>query len=157
MRNVRWTSVRVFSSESETLRDLIHVKRFQKRRLRGLPSYMLKDSADFMHDYPSTLFVCITCKGIFRDPRAVPIDLEQRYRTDPYPIELLNHLWKVYTTEYNNDRAWLLSHGLSRGAKILEIGSHVGAFLAFCEAQGWDATGIDIGSDVANYARMKGA
>jgi SAM-dependent methyltransferase len=45
---------------------------------------------------------------------------------------------------------------LAEGARVLEVGCFVGAFLDACAECGWLATGVDIGEETSEYARRKG-
>ena len=45
---------------------------------------------------------------------------------------------------------------LRPGARILEVGSHYGAFLQAAKEWGWEAIGVDVGKDTTRFARSKG-
>jgi SAM-dependent methyltransferase len=109
-----------------------------------------------MHSYAADLFDCEACATIFRDPTLVPRDLEQRYRADPYEPGELERLWRAGIAECRRQRGWLRSQGLHAGARVLEIGSYVGSFLSFAREMGCEAVGVDIGRDVAAFARARG-
>ncbi|MFB5191769.1 class I SAM-dependent methyltransferase [Alicyclobacillus fastidiosus] len=146
----------VFCSKEEISSDIAYVKGYFQRRFQDVPAYMFKDTCDFMYDDPCVVYSCCDCSSIFRDPNSITSHIEELYQEDEYPIDLLDHLWNRYQEEYTNDKTWLTSLGLQKGSRVLEIGSHVGAFLWFAQEQGWDAEGLDIGNDVSTYARSKG-
>jgi SAM-dependent methyltransferase len=122
----------------------------------------LKDTTELMYGVPAAVQFCPRCSTLARDPATIPTDIDARYRDDPYPAPTLDRLWECYTAHYRRDRAWLgpllrlPSTSLNgRVPRLLEIGSHVGAFLAVAGAHGWDACGLDVGTDVTGYARAR--
>lgn len=124
----------------------------------------LKDSADLMYGYPADILSCPGCHSLYRAPDSIPADIHARYREDRYPPQTLDRLWDRYTQSYHHDREWMLEQltptpdraSADRRPELLEIGSHVGAFLAYAGAHGWSAHGLDVGIAVTRYAQSRG-
>ncbi len=122
----------------------------------------LKDSADLMYGYPADILRCPECGSLYRDPGSIPGDIQARYREDPYPPATLERLWNSYARSYEQDQAWMRRQLATGGQpvderpRLLEIGSHVGALLAYADQAGWRAHGWDVGAAVTAYARSRG-
>ncbi len=127
----------------------------------------LKDSAELMYGFAADVLACGRCGSLYRDPGSVPADIQQRYRDDPYPPATLDRLFDRYTESYKRDHRWMTTQltppprrrvPTSRERpRLLEVGSHVGAFLAYASGHGWAAHGVDVGTAVTEYARCRGA
>lgn len=124
----------------------------------------LKDSAELMYGFPADVLTCARCGSLYRDPDSVPADIHQRYRDDPYPPATLDRLFGRYASSYRRDHDWMRQQltpppgAAATGGRpsLLEVGSHVGAFLAYAAGQGWSAHGVDVGAAVTDYARLRG-
>jgi len=119
------------------------------------PDYMLKDHAYFTHSYDADLFACNDCGHITRNPRLSPDQTFQEYSKDIYHPEWLIANYEPYYLSFK-DETPSITERLKLGSKILEIGSHVGGFMRLATELGFDATGIDIGECVCDFAKNKG-
>ncbi len=88
-----------------------------------------------MHSTPVSVYRCDGCRSIFRDPAAVPCDLEARYRHDAYPERELERLRTCEVAAFAEDGDWWRAHVLVRGSRVLEIGSYVGGFLTLARRE----------------------
>lgn len=109
------------------------------------------DLTKFMHGEPAEVLMCTKC-GTLRRQDARPA----RYESDQYDAALLRHLYPRYREAFEQKRMHYEAL-LDAGADILEVGSHVGAFLEVAEGWGWKPVGLDIGADTAAFARKQGA
>ena len=110
----------------------------------------LMDLTRFMHGGPARLLFCANCGTAQRDESA-----EADYAADIYDLDLLKHLYPRYLAAFQHKqpfyRALIRPH-----ADVLELGSHLGAFLEAAETWCWKPTGIDVGHDTSSFARERG-
>lgn len=78
------------------------------------------------------------------------------YADDIYDSSLLSLLYPRYVRAFEDKRAQYLPE-LRNHAEVLELGSHLGAFLQTAEEWGWRPTGLDIGESTSAFARRQGA
>lgn len=78
------------------------------------------------------------------------------YETDQYDAELLRLVYPRYLQAFERKRP-RYEPLLRPRAEVLEIGSHVGAFLEAAENWGWKPIGLDIGAETSAFARRQGA
>lgn len=127
---------------------------FVKERLnRRAHPEELKDLTDFFHNERADLLECQTCTLLLRQPREAPP--AEEYSEDEYDPELMERLYPSYVQAFRakeKDYRGLLPHG----AKVLEVGSHYGAFLQAAAEWGWHAEGVDVGKDTSRFAKSKG-
>jgi SAM-dependent methyltransferase len=116
----------------------------------------LVDGRRLMHSTPAPVLSCDSCGSIFRDPQAVADDLVTRYRDDEYGEAELDRLYRRGVVRCARDRRWWRALGLESGARVLEIGSYVGALLSYLGRIGCQATGVDVGREVSEFARARG-
>jgi SAM-dependent methyltransferase len=116
----------------------------------------LADGRRLMHSTPVPILSCGSCGSLFRDPQMVPDDLVARYENDAYGEAELERLYRRGVVRCERDRQWLRTLGLESGTRVLEIGSYVGALLSFLRRIGCEATGIDVGRGVSEFARARG-
>jgi hypothetical protein len=109
----------------------------------------LMDLTRFMHGGPGCLLVCPNCGVLRRDEDDSP-----HYETDVYDPELLTYLYPRYLRAFDEKRQYKFL--LRNNAEILELGSHLGAFLQIAEQWGWRPIGLDIGSATSSFARRIG-
>jgi SAM-dependent methyltransferase len=126
---------------------------FVRERLRTTadPSE-LKDLTEFMHGDPAPLYSCRRCGLLIRGEAAVRA--ADDYGRDSNDRDLMRQLLPRYVEAFRRKdayRGWLPGH-----ARVLEIGSHLGAFLQVAEEWNWDASGLDAGGDTAGFARESG-
>jgi hypothetical protein len=67
----------------------------------------------------------------------------------------MQHLYPRYRDAFAQKREHFQPL-LPQGAKVLEVGSHLGAFLETAETWGWKPLGLDIGKDTSAFARRQG-
>ncbi|MBI2686796.1 MAG: class I SAM-dependent methyltransferase [Acidobacteria bacterium] len=125
--------------------------RFVSRRLgHKLGPYESTDLTRFTHGAPGRLLACRACRTLLRDESPAA-----RYEDDPSDPILLRHLYPRYLQAFRQKRL-AYQHLLRPGAEVLEIGSHLGAFLQTAEEWGWRPTGLDIGKSASAFARQQG-
>jgi len=109
------------------------------------------DLTRFMHGSPARVVTCTTCGTLRRCEEHTA-----NYESDRYDPALLRHLYPHYLRAFERKRTRYQPLLPSR-AEVLEIGSHVGAFLEAAENWGWKPIGLDIGADTSDFARRQGA
>lgn len=108
------------------------------------------DLTEFMHGGPASVLSCRQCGMFFREEPQ-----EATYQDDLYDTALLAHLYPRYLAAFREKQR---QYGflLRPGAEVLELGSHLGAFLQTAEEWGWRPTGLDIGASSSAFARRQG-
>src|SRR5690242_12788789 len=102
-------------------------ERFIRERLaRPVKRDELKDLTDFFHQGRAAILQCDACGLLVRDERETP--LAETYSEDEYDPSVMEHLYPQYLEAFRakEDPYRKL---LTPGARVLEIGSHYGAFL----------------------------
>lgn len=145
----------VITSTLEQLEKECRVREaFVRERLsRRAHPQELKDLTDFFHNEPAHLLECQTCTLLLRQAHEVPP--AEEYSEDEYDHALMERLYPRYVQAFRakeKDYRGLLP----AGAKVLEVGSHYGAFLQTAAEWGWHAEGIDVGRDTSRFAKSKG-
>jgi SAM-dependent methyltransferase len=127
---------------------------FVKERLnRRAHPEELKDLTDFFHNERADLLQCQTCTLLLRQAQETPPADE--YSVDEYNAQLMERLYPRYVQAFRakeKDYRGLLPVS----AKVLEVGSHYGAFLQTAAEWGWRAEGVDVGKDTSRFAKSKG-
>lgn len=108
------------------------------------------DLTRFMHDGPAEIVSCSHCGTIRRNEQQAA-----HYEADHYDSDLMRHLYPRYRQAFAEKQDHYRSL-LPPGAEVLEVGSHLGAFLEVAEGWGWRATGLDIGLETSAFARRHG-
>ncbi len=108
------------------------------------------DLTRFMHGGPARLLSCRLCGTRLREEGTRP-----QYEIDAYDTALLDHLYPRYVRAFEQKRSPYRKL-LRPGAEVLEVGSHLGAFLEVAEEWGWRPTGLDIGASTSAYAKRQG-
>jgi SAM-dependent methyltransferase len=129
-------------------------ERFIKERLaRPASKPELKDLTDFFHQAKAEILECTECALLYRrELESPPADA---YSEDEYDLTVMEHLYPGYLDAFRAKETPY--HALlPPGARVLEVGSHYGAFLQTAQEWGWRAEGVDIGKDTARFARGKG-
>jgi SAM-dependent methyltransferase len=134
--------------------------RYREELFRSLfkphtPDYILKDHIYFTHTYKARLVACKRCGLVYRDPRLSEESATQEYSEDIYHPEWLEASYSAYYNAFKPLMPHLVNKLGSRRPRVLEIGSHVGGFLAAARDFGWDAQGVDLGHCVSDFARSK--
>ena len=111
-----------------------------------------KDLTDFAHGRPASILECGQCALLVRAEEQN--DAIGRYVDDQYDAGVMEHLFPRYVEAFRGKEKPYRSL-LDDGADVLEIGSHLGAFLKVAGEWGWKPVGIDVGQDTANFARSK--
>jgi SAM-dependent methyltransferase len=124
---------------------------FVYERLDHRPdSVELMDLTEFMHGGPARLLSCRRCGLVLRDEAVSP-----HYEDDLYDPDLLTHLYPRYLNAFRRkERPYRTL--LEPGAQVLEVGSHLGAFLQTAEEWNWQPIGLDVGEDTTRFARKRG-
>jgi SAM-dependent methyltransferase len=120
----------------------------RRRRRHGSPAEHVT------HGVPAEVRRCRDCGSLWR--ASFPERVEHTYAQDLYAPDEVEHLWARAWREYEADADWLLAQGLTPRARILEVGCFTGAFLAFAELAGAQATGIDVSPQLVAIARRRG-
>jgi hypothetical protein len=108
------------------------------------------DLTKFMHGGPGRLLRCRCCGLLSRDEGK-----RAHYQDDRYDPALMKHLYPRYVRAFARKRE-LYRPLLRNNAEVVEVGSHLGAFLQTAEEWGWRPTGLDIGAATSEFARRQG-
>jgi len=119
------------------------------------PGYMLKDRAYPTQAYDARLVVCDRCGTLARDPHLSAEGSADRYARDAYHPAWLESTYREFVAAFDA-RMPELVRWVGPTARVLEIGSFVGGFLASAQKHGWRAEGVDVGQCVSRFARSKG-
>lgn len=129
-------------------------ERFIQQRLDrpALPSE-LKDLTDFFHQEHADIVACGSCGLLVRNAHQTPP--AQNYSEEEYDPAVIERLYPQYLDAFRRKEKPYRSL-LPAGARVLEIGSHYGAFLDTAGEWNWSAEGVDVGEDTTRFARSKG-
>jgi hypothetical protein len=129
-------------------------ERFVKDRLaRPASGDELKDLTEFFHQGNADILACAECKLLVRDEHEPPP--AETYSEDEYDPSVMERLYPRYLEAFRRKEK-PYRRLLPEGARILEVGSHYGAFLQSAQEWGWRAEGVDVGKDTSRFARSKG-
>src|SRR5690349_14842618 len=135
------TTFSVLAPESRLDEECTIRDRFIRQRLaRPASNDELKDLTDFFHQGKAAILQCEACTLLLRDEREkLPAET---YSEDEYDPSVMEHLFPQYVDAFRakEDPYRAL---LSPGARILEVGSHYGAFLQTAQEWSWQAEGVD--------------
>jgi len=141
------------TAETIRLETTLRRRFFEDRAPRRLSRAERKDITDFAHDEVAPLLACRCCGLLARaESETQPL---WTYVEDQYDAAILDELFPRYVEAFRAKEARYRGL-LPPGARVLEIGSHLGAFLQVAGEWGWKAAGVDVGKDTAEYARLKG-
>jgi 2-polyprenyl-3-methyl-5-hydroxy-6-metoxy-1,4-benzoquinol methylase len=149
-------ALRTLRTADELSGDAAWTAGFFTSALPGVSGGMLKDTAVFTRSRRAYLIYCQKCGTVMRRELEPYSREEVLYRDDAYDDELLDDMRRRFLKAYEGDRDWLMGLPLEPGARVLEVGSYVGAFLEFARQAGWRAVGIDPGRQIVDYARRLG-
>jgi SAM-dependent methyltransferase len=110
----------------------------------------LMDLTEFMHGGMGRLLACARCGLTVRDEAT-----RAHYEDDLYDLELLDHLYPRYRKAFQRKETQYRPL-LPPRADVVEIASHLGAFLETAEEWDWRPTGLDIGEYTTRFARSRG-
>jgi SAM-dependent methyltransferase len=119
------------------------------------PGYMLKDRAYPTQVYDARLLACEECGTLARDPHLSARGSLESYAQDAYHPRWMESSYREYEAAFDQ-RMPELVRWVGPNARVLEVGSFVGGFLASARRRGWRAEGVDIGGCVSRFARSKG-
>ncbi len=123
---------------------------------RLLPADALReDWTVFTNAYPARLVVCTDCGIVSRDPRFSPAAALHAYAQDDYEHAWMDTAFRDYNAAFRAHMPALTAQ-IGPAARVLEVGSYVGGFLAAARDAGWQAQGVDVGKCVSTYAREQG-
>jgi SAM-dependent methyltransferase len=124
----------------------------QERLTRPASPEELKDLTQFFHQQPADLLACGDCGLLVRDEHAAS---PHTYSEDEYDPSLMERIYPRYLKAFRaKEKPY--RELLPCGARVLEIGSHYGAFLETARDWGWQAEGVDVGKDTSRFAQSKG-
>ncbi len=145
----------VVAMEKARMADEISLRRrFFESRFEGqIKEEELKDITDFVQNTPADILQCSGC-GLLSRQGSHQSDLVNRYVNDKYSGPVMELLFQRYVHAFRQRETPFRSL-LESGARVLEVGSHVGGFLKVATEWGWRAEGVDVGVDVAAFASSK--
>ena len=112
-----------------------------------------KDLTDFFHNEEADLLVCSGCGLLVRSEHNAPAAGD--YSEDAYDFATIERLYPEYLKAFQAKET-PYRHLLGANARVVELGSHYGAFLEVATQWGWQATGVDVGEDSSRFARSRG-
>jgi SAM-dependent methyltransferase len=147
------TDFRLWAAEPALRREIRLREHFVQARLGHAPDPAeIKDLLDFMHGAPASLYTCRGCGLLIRG--ADGAKAAASYEEDTNDRDVMRTLLPRYVEAFRRKDAYRPM--LNPGARVLEIGSHLGAFLQVAEEWNWRAEGLDVGEDTAEFARDSG-
>jgi len=108
------------------------------------------DLTRFMHGGRGRLISCMNCGLLSREE-----SVNAHYDSDHYDPDLMRHLYPRYLRAFE-EKETQYRHLLGAHAEVLEVGSHLGAFLQTAEQWGWRPTGLDIGVSTSTFSMRQG-
>jgi SAM-dependent methyltransferase len=133
----------IFRTREEIARELALRVAFFEREQRDLTDMLLGTPADILR--------CGACGILVRDD--APAD--DAFRDDHYERAVLESLHAIHADAFREKEVDY--RPLLRGAaRVVEVGSYAGGFLAAARSWGWNAIGVDIGRDTSRFARSLG-
>jgi 2-polyprenyl-3-methyl-5-hydroxy-6-metoxy-1,4-benzoquinol methylase len=98
---------------------------------------------------------CRGCGSLFRDPHPLK-DQERRYASWHYDSTRVDDLRRRMVADLRRDERHLNRFGVRPGARLIEIGSYVGALLDVATDAGCEIVGVDVNRELVEYARRRG-
>lgn len=150
------------SGPSETAADAGQIRQeqeglweFHMRRLRdGAPHARLSDLVVFSQEPPLHLASCGRCGTVFRTPRRPARDLTSMYESESVDREsLARTLDRSRAVARRQTR--LLTRLAGGPGRVVEVGSHAGAFLEEARAGGWEVLGVEPGAAAADWLEAR--
>jgi SAM-dependent methyltransferase len=140
---------------AEQLREECKLREeFVRQRLTRRPTPgELKDLTDFFHAEDADLLCCATCGLLMRREYEQPP--AQEYADEHYDRSAIDRQYPRFVEAFRQ-REHPFRELLPPNAVVLELGSHIGAFLQVAGEWGWQAEGVDPGKDSGDYARSQG-
>jgi 2-polyprenyl-3-methyl-5-hydroxy-6-metoxy-1,4-benzoquinol methylase len=140
------TELEPFRDREQIAKELRLREEFFAQRIDGaIDRVEMKDRFDVLHNTPSAIRICRTCGVLVRQ------DDCRDFEGDPYPPFIMERMLRAQIDAYRAKEQWLRPM-LTERAKVIEVGSYVGAFLHVAHEWGWNAIGVDVGDDTARFA-----
>jgi SAM-dependent methyltransferase len=108
------------------------------------------DLTRFMHGERARLVKCVRCGLFLRQENQAA-----HYDSDVYDADLMRFLYPRYLRAFEEKRGQYRKL-LDTNSDVIELGSHLGAFLQTAEEWGWRPIGLDIGASTSSFARRQG-
>ena len=145
---------RIVADEQQLQQECGLRERFVQRRLTRQPDPdELKDLTEFFHAEKADIFACSRCGLLIRNEHEPPP--AQEYSEDEYDPSVMDRQYPDYLEAFRRKEEPYRCL-LPEGARVVEVGSHYGAFLQAAEEWGWRAEGADPGKDTSRFAKSKG-
>lgn len=140
----------------EVRAQLAYLRRFHRRRLRaGVGRAALAERAEFTQEYVTDVVACRRCGLVFRNPRPSAAAIRRAYARDQYGQPRLETLFAAQQG-LSRSKARALARWLPPRARVVEVGSFVGGFLAAGRERGWEMLGVDPGEEVDAFCTARG-
>lgn len=129
-------------------------ERFIKHRLaHPVSREELKDLTNFFHGAKAEIAACSVCALLLRrELEGLEADM---YSKEEYDLNAIEAVYPRYLAAFRAKEHPYRAL-LPAGARVVEIGSHYGAFLQTAREWGWKIEGVDIGEDTSRFARSRG-
>lgn len=101
---------------------------------------------------PRRIVQCRHCGLVYRNPVERADEIRSRFAGEATPLDVLRAL-HVSQLAFARRQALRLRHIVGAGARVLEVGSYVGAFLAGARDAGLVAEGIDVSERTNAFVR----
>jgi SAM-dependent methyltransferase len=108
------------------------------------------DLTRFMHGGRAHLVSCVRCGLFLRQENHAA-----HYDSDVYDPDLMRFLYPRYLRAFE-EKGVQYRNLLDEKSDVIELGSHLGAFLQTAEEWGWRPIGLDIGASTCSFARRQG-
>lgn len=141
------TEFSLLASSSQLAEECRVRERFIKERLaRPASPDELKDLTDFLHGEKAEILACATCCLLVR--RELEPPPAETYSEDEYDATVMERLYPQYVEVFRR-KEHPYRNLLPGNARVIEVGSHYGAFLQTAQEWGWQAAGVDVGQTPA--------
>jgi SAM-dependent methyltransferase len=142
----------LIASAEDVAAEIALRREFFLTRLEGpIDERELRDLTEMTTNDAAAIHLCGACGVLVRaDPKRTP----RRFACDEYDEHTLHKLHELHVATFVGKSG--IRDLLPAGSRVLEIGSYVGGFLEAARRWGWNATGVDIGRDTAEFTREKG-
>jgi SAM-dependent methyltransferase len=144
---------RLASSERLEQECRVRASFVNQRLSRPVNASEAKDLTDFFHAEKAEIDECKTCSLLIRTEYERPP--AEDYAEDEYDPEVIEREYPEYVAAFRRKEG-AYRELLPTGARVLELGSHYGAFLQVAAEWGWRAEGVDVGKDTSAFACSKG-
>jgi SAM-dependent methyltransferase len=135
---------RVLRSQDALAEELAELERFHARRFARRSRARMQERASFTHDYPTRVVECEICGLLYRSPRPRASAVLAAYEQERYAEERLEQL---HESQFAS---------LRPGARVLEVGSYVGAFLRAAVEVGLEPVGLDPSAQMSQLSQRHG-